>query len=54
MSEKTIVMGATTLGTIVGGFIPMFWGGSTFSYASVLLSAVGGVIGLYVSYKMVM
>jgi len=39
------------IGSIVGGFIPELWDAALFSYASVLLSAVGAFAGLYIAYK---
>lgn len=40
------------IGSTIGGFIPDLWGAGVFSYASVLLSGVGGFAGLWLGYKM--
>jgi len=40
------------IGSTVGGFIPNLWGAGLLSYSSVVLSAVGGFIGLWLVYKM--
>jgi hypothetical protein len=36
------------IGSTIGGLLPALWGGSTFSYTSVLLSGVGALIGLWI------
>jgi uncharacterized membrane protein YeaQ/YmgE (transglycosylase-associated protein family) len=38
------------IGSTIGGFIPELWGADMFSYSSVLLSGVGGFIGLWIAY----
>lgn len=44
------------LGAIVGGAVgsalPMLWGGSELSFASVILTAVGGFLGIYIAFKL--
>jgi uncharacterized membrane protein YeaQ/YmgE (transglycosylase-associated protein family) len=40
------------VGSTVGGFIPNLWGAGLLSYSSVVLSAVGGFVGLWLVYKM--
>lgn len=39
------------VGGVVGGYVPLLWGGSTFSFVSILLSGVGGFAGIYLGYK---
>lgn len=41
-----------TIGSTLGGMIPMLWGDSAFSIASVLLSGVGGILGIIAGYKL--
>ena len=40
------------IGSTIGGLIPELWGGDMLSYSGVLLSAVGGFVGLWAGYKM--
>lgn len=40
------------VGSTVGGFIPGLWGAGLLSYSSVVLSAIGGFVGLWLVYKM--
>ena len=43
---------AVLIGSSVGGFIPNLWGAGLLSYSSVVLSAVGGFVGLWLVYRM--
>ena len=40
------------IGSTIGGFIPELWGAGMFSYSSVLLSAIGAFVGLFIGYKL--
>jgi len=40
------------IGSALGGYIPLLWGGSAFSFSSVLLSGVGGFMGIYMGYRL--
>jgi len=51
MSSKTIVWICLFLGSLIGGFVPVLWGGSIFSFLSIFLSAVGGIVGILVGLK---
>jgi hypothetical protein len=39
------------LGSYAGSYLPALWGGSLFSMSSILLSAVGGFLGIWLGYK---
>ena len=51
MERKLIWLGLT-VGTVAGGYIPLLWGSPAFSMSSVLLSAVGGIMGIYLGYRL--
>ena len=40
------------IGGYVGGYIPSLWGDSAISFASVILSAVGGLAGIWIGYQL--
>jgi hypothetical protein len=40
------------IGSTIGGFIPGLWGAGLLSYSAVLLSGIGGLVGLWLGYKM--
>jgi hypothetical protein len=48
---KTLVMAGMIGGSIVGGYLPLLWGGSVLSVTSIILSAVGGFAGIWFGYK---
>lgn len=52
MSLKFLVSLFAFVGSIIGGYIPLLWGASFLSYSSLLLSGIGGVIGVIVGLKM--
>jgi hypothetical protein len=39
-------------GMIVGGFVPVVWGGSTLGFVSLVFGTLGGVAGLWVGLKL--
>lgn len=40
-----------TIGSVVGGYIPLLWGDSFFSFTSILTSGIGSIIGIWLMYK---
>lgn len=50
--QKTIIMTGMVIGSYVGGLIPLLWGESMLSMTSILLSGVGGIAGIYFSYRL--
>lgn len=39
------------IGSSIGGFIPVLWGGDLVSVSAVLLSGLGAVVGVWLGYK---
>ena len=52
MSAKTIVMIGMTVGSFIGGYIPVLFGASLLSGWSLVGNAIGGIIGIYIAYKL--
>ena len=48
---KVFIWVGLFVGSTIGGFIPSLWGDSFFSLSSVMLSAVGGIAGIYAGFK---
>jgi hypothetical protein len=40
-----------TIGSTLGSYLPVFWGGDWFSMSSILLGGIGGLIGIWAGYK---
>jgi len=51
MSPKAFIWICVTVGGTVGAYIPDLWGASVFSMSSILLSAVGGLTGVWLGFK---
>ena len=51
MSKKALVWIGLTIGSAVGGYLPALWGGGVIPFSSVVLSAVGGIVGIWVGYR---
>jgi len=52
MSAKSFVMFGMFVGSLLGGYIPVFFGASVFSYMSLLGNAIGGILGIYIALKL--
>jgi hypothetical protein len=52
MSSKSLIWIGMVIGSTIGGYIPTFWGADMFSVWSVILTAVGGILGIWLGYKM--
>jgi hypothetical protein len=52
MSRKTLVWIGLTLGSVAGGYLPALWGGDLISFSSVILSALGGIVGIWLAYRL--
>lgn len=51
MSAKSFIMIGMVVGSTIGGFLPELWGGGIFSFSSVILTFIGGAIGIWAGYK---
>ena len=52
MNSKSLVWIFMTIGSAIGGYLPNLWGDSFLSMTSVILTAVGGLAGIWVGYKL--
>ena len=52
MNSKALVTLGMIVGSALGGLVPMLWGSSDFSFATMFCSAIGAMIGIYVGFKM--
>ncbi|MBP6889241.1 MAG: hypothetical protein KBC19_01430 [Candidatus Moranbacteria bacterium] len=47
---KTLILTLLFIGSAIGGYIPLLWGGSAFSLSSVFWSTLGGFVGIYFGF----
>lgn len=50
--SKGVVWTGAIIGGVIGGAIPSLWGAGLFSAWSIVLSTVGGVLGIVAIYKL--
>ncbi len=50
--DRRIVWLFVGFGMIVGGFVPVLWGGSSLGLASLVFGSLGGVAGLWLAGKL--
>ncbi len=50
MNKKVVILGMIW-GGIIGGYIPIALGAGTFSLFSILSSFIGGILGIWLSFK---
>ena len=53
MSNKSIIMIGMIVGSIIGGYLPTLFGVSMISFTSIITAAIGGFIGVAITYKLV-
>jgi hypothetical protein len=49
--DKKLIMLAMIVGSTIGGYLPTFFGVSAFSATSIFAGAIGGILGIWLSYK---
>ena len=49
---KKMIWGGMLIGSTIGGAIPFFWTLNPLSFSSIILTAVGGFVGIYLGYKL--
>jgi predicted esterase YcpF (UPF0227 family) len=50
--DKKIIMLAMIIGSSIGGYLPTIWGSGIFSMSSVICGAAGGILGIWLSFKL--
>jgi hypothetical protein len=49
---KAFVWMGFFVGSTIGGLVPLLWGDDFFSLAGIVLSMVGGVVGIFGGWKL--
>jgi len=52
MSEKTMIMFGMIAGSFIGGYVPLLFGADSLGVASLLGSAAGAVLGVWIAYRL--
>ncbi|WP_335150925.1 hypothetical protein [Nostoc sp.] len=49
--SKTIIGIGMFVGSTIGSYIPALWGGSLLSFTSIFLGVIGGLVGIWLGYR---
>ena len=52
MDSKKLVWIEAAVGSSVGGYLPVLWGGDLFSFSGIILSGLGAMVGIYIGFKL--
>jgi hypothetical protein len=50
--DRRVVWIIVGVGMVVGGFVPVVWGGSALGLTSLVFGSLGGVAGLWLAAKL--
>ena len=53
MTKKSMIMLAMAIGSTIGAYIPVIFGASAFSMTSLITAAIGGLVGIWIAFKIV-
>ena len=52
MSRKFLVLLGMTVGSVIGGYVPVLFGVELLSFTSIICNAIGGIVGIWIAYKL--
>ena len=52
MSRKTVIIIGMIVGSTAGGYVVTLFGAGAISFASLLGSTVGGLLGIWIAFKL--
>ncbi len=50
--QKVFITLGMLVGSVLGGYLPVLFGAGLFSITSVITSTIGGLLGIYVGYRL--
>ncbi len=51
MNPRPLIWIGVFIGSTIGGLVPELWGAGFLSFSSAIFSMLGGIIGIFVGYK---
>lgn len=52
MNSKTLIWTGIFVGSAIGGYVPVLWGGNVFGVSSIILSTAGALAGIWAGWKL--
>lgn len=52
MSRKGLILVGASAGTLLGSFVSAIWGGDLFSFSAIIISMLGGLIGIWAVFRL--
>jgi len=52
MNTRAFVWIGIFVGSTIGSFVPLLWGGDLISYSSIIFSGIGALAGIWLAYKL--
>ena len=49
--NKFIIGVGMFVGSTIGSYIPVLWGGNLLSFTSIIFSVIGGLLGIWFGYR---
>ncbi len=53
MESKKVIWIGMIVGSTIGSYMPSLWGAGFLSMSSVFLSAAGGILGIWLGFKLI-
>jgi len=51
VDTKSLVWVCMSIGSATGSYVPELWGAGFLSFSSLLLTAIGGILGIWIGYR---
>ncbi len=51
VNGRSLIWIGMVVGSTVGGFLPLLWGGDLLSFSGLFGSGAGGILGIWLGYK---
>ena len=52
MNSKSFIWIGMFIGSTIGAYVPALWGAGVLSFSSIILSAVGGIAGIWGGWRL--
>lgn len=50
--DKKLIWLFLFIGSTVGSLVPLLWGDSALSFSSIIFTGIGGLVGIWIGFRM--